>query len=75
MRPTATWRDLAHAHFVLEDYEAAIRTVKRMRRKNTILRTLAASQAMLGLDADARETVANSCARSGTGRCCPPRNG
>ena len=47
-------RDLAHAHFVLEDYEAAIRTVKRMRRKNTILRTLAASQAMLGLDDDAR---------------------
>ena len=50
-------RDLVHAHFVLEDYEAAIRTVRRMRRKNTILRTLAASQAMLGLDEDARRTV------------------
>jgi TolB-like protein len=50
-------RDLVHAHFVLEDYEAAIRTVRRMRRKNTILRTLAASQAMLGLDDDARRTV------------------
>jgi adenylate cyclase len=51
-------RDLTHAHFLLEDYETAINTVKRMRRKHIIFRTLAASQAMLGLDADARETVA-----------------
>jgi adenylate cyclase len=50
--------DLTHAHFVLEDYEAAIRTAKRMRRKINVLRTLAASQAMLGLDAQARETAA-----------------
>ena len=50
-------RDLVHTHYVREDYEAAIRTVRRMRRKSTILRTLAASQAMLGLDDDARETV------------------
>ena len=50
-------RTSSHTHFVREDYEAAIRTVRRMRRKSTILRTLAASQAMLGLDDDARETV------------------
>jgi TolB-like protein/DNA-binding SARP family transcriptional activator len=50
-------KDLVHTHYVREDYEAAIRTVRRMRRKNTILRTLAASQAMLGLDDEARETV------------------
>ena len=50
--------DLTHAHFVLEDYEGAIRTARRMRRKKNALRTLAASQAMLGLDEDARRTVA-----------------
>ena len=45
---------------MLEDYEAAIRTVRRMRRKITILRTLAASQAMLGLD-DGRARDGRSC--------------
>jgi TolB-like protein len=51
-------RDLAHAHFLLEDYEQAIHTVKRMRRKHISFRTLAASQALLGLEAEARETAA-----------------
>jgi len=51
-------KDLVHTHFVREDYETAIRTVNRMRRRNIILRTLAASQAMLGLDEAAHESVA-----------------
>jgi tetratricopeptide (TPR) repeat protein len=50
--------DLAAAHFDLEDYEAAIKTTQRMRRKMNVLRILAASQAMLGQDSAARETVA-----------------
>jgi len=50
--------DLIHAHFLLGDYEEAIRTAKRMRRRKNALRTLAASQALLGLTDAARQTVA-----------------
>jgi len=50
-------RGLVYAHYLAEDYESAIRTVNRMRHRNTILRTLAASQAMLGLGDEARSSV------------------
>lgn len=50
--------DLTGTYYYLEDYEGAIRTARRMRNKKNALRMLAASQAMLGLQADASETIA-----------------
>ena len=51
--------DLIHAHFLLGDYEEAIRTAKRMRRRKNALRTLAASLALCSDSTDAaRQTVA-----------------
>jgi len=50
-------KDLAHTHFCRGDYEAALRTVRRMRRRDLATRVAAASQAMLGDEAGARRTA------------------
>jgi TolB-like protein/DNA-binding SARP family transcriptional activator len=50
-------KDLAHTYLVSEDYDAAIRTVHRMRRPAISLRVLAASYALAGQMDAARRTA------------------
>lgn len=51
-------KDLAHTHFVREDFEKAIRTVNRMRRPNISALVLAASYALSGQSDSAAHTAA-----------------
>ena len=46
-------KDLAHTHLVNRDFEAAIQTVKQMRRPEIARRALVASYALLGRDDEA----------------------